>query len=277
MLIQAIVWGRSEVWFLNRFWPPAEVSFYSLGFNFTDKINMIPIAVAGAVSASLMVEFGRSPQAAGQLAITSLRYLALLALPLLAGLAALGWPLIVTLYGSRFLPAVAPLVLQCILLMPRSLLQPATDLLTAADRQRELVRWGLVMCVVNLGLDWWWIRSGGAMGAAWANGVAQILATSIIWALALRAYNLRFPFARVLRVVLASGGMGISVWGLTRSLPPLFALLAGVPAGAVIYIALLRLLRALDSDDRWRLSTLERALPRQLRPAYHSLLGKLIA
>lgn len=275
MVIQTVLWGRSEVWFLQRFWSPAEVSFYSLGFNFTDKVNMIPLAVAGAVSASLMVEFGRGSLGAGLLALTSLRYLALVALPLLAGLAAIGRPLVLALYGDRFLPAVLPLVLQCVLLMPRALMSPGNDLLVAADRQRELFRWGLLMCAINLGLDYWWIRGGGAMGAAWANGVAQSFATVGIWRLALRAYGLSFPLGPILRIATASGTMGAIVWAITFRLSPAAALALGVPAGAVLYPVLLRITRSLDATDYRRLMTLDRMLPAPLRPAYGALLARV--
>jgi O-antigen/teichoic acid export membrane protein len=275
LVIQTVVWGRSEVWFLQRFWPSAEVSFYSLGFNFTDKVNMIPLAVAGAVSASLMVEFGRGARGAGLLALTSLRYLALVALPLLAGLAAIGRPLVLALYGDRFLPAVLPLMLQCVLLMPRALMSPGNDLLVAADRQRELFRWGLLMCAINLGLDYWWIRGGGAMGAAWANGIAQSVATVGIWRLALRAYGLSFPLGPILRIASASGMMGVAVWAITFRLSPGTALALGVPAGAVLYAVFLRMTRSLDATDQRRLMTIERMLPAPLRPAYGALLARV--
>lgn len=277
MLVQVIVWGRSELWFLNRFWPKAEVSFYSLGFNFTDKISLVPLMVAGAVSASLMVEFGRSPQLAGRMGITSLRYLALLTLPMLTGLAALSRPLVLALYQDKFIPAIAPLVVQCILLMPRVVLNTGNDLLVTADRQRDLIRWGLLMCLVTLGLDYWWVRNGGALGAAWANGIAQMIATAGIWWLALRAYNLHFPFRALSRIALASSLMGAGVWAVVRSLPPVPGLVAGVPVGIALYLVLLKITGSLNDDDRRRLLTLERVLPGRVRPAYGLLLGRLVS
>jgi len=128
---------------------------------------------------------------------------------------------------------------------------------------------------VNLGLDWWWIRGGGAMGAAWANGLAQILATAITWRLALRAYQLSFPFGPLGRILAASAGMGLAVWALARSLPPVTALVVGVPAGILIYCVLLRLTGSLNAEDRRRLLALDRLVPGPLRPAYGSLLARL--
>jgi len=277
LLIQTVVWGRSEMWFLNRYWPKQEVSFYSLGFNYTDKVQLVPMTFAGAVSASLMVEFGRNPGAAGALGVASLRYLALIGLPLLAGLCALSRPLVLALYGAPFLAAAAPLALQCVLLMPRTLLTPGSDLLVAADRQRDLVRWGLFMCAVNLWLDWWWIRGGGAMGAAWANGVAQILATGGTWWLALRFYRIPWPTMPLLRITLSAGLMGVSVWALTIALPPVIALVVGVPVGSLLYPVFLRVTRSLDPGDRNRLLALGRMLPARLRRPYGSLLDWLAA
>lgn len=275
MVVQAVLWSRSEVWFLKRYWDFSEVTSFALGFNFLDRIILIPVIVSTAVGASIMVAFGKSRSAASYIAITSVRYLALLTFPLLLGLCALAVPLIRLMYPPEFLTAALPMMIQCILMLPRMLLVPASDLLTAADRQDRLLKWGLVMCVVNLALDAVLVKMGGAIGAAWANGLAQSIATVGLWRMALQQYKLGFPWGKILRIGAASFAMGLTVWGLAQVVRPLLALVLGVPAGAALYPLFLLALRALDSGDRDHLLALQAHVPSPLRGPYQRLVDTL--
>jgi O-antigen/teichoic acid export membrane protein len=275
LLVQVILWGRPEVWFLNHWWPPAEVSFYQIGFNFTDKIQLIPQMLGAAISTTMLVEYGRQPRSAGILAANSAHYLALVSLPILAGLAAVSHHLVLAFYKPAFAPAVLPLIIQCVLLSARALVTPGSEMLVAADRQRTLVIIGLSMSAVKLALDALFIYKGGAVGAAWANGLPQLAATVLTWAAALEFYQVGFPYRRLARVGAASALMGILVWLLIRPLGPWPGITAGLPAGVLLFALFLKLFRCLDAEDRRRLQSLDRGMPAFLRPAYTSFLLKL--
>jgi len=268
MVVQAILWGRSEVWFLKHFRSDSEVSFFSLGFNFLDRINLVPIMLAGSVSTSMMVEFGRSKSSAGLMALAGLRYIALFTSPLVVGLVAVSTPLISVLYGHAFLPAILPLVIQGVLFLPRILLQPSQDMLRAADRQDLLLKWGLILCAINLGLDAALVPWGGANGASWANGIAQLIATLIMWHLAIREFRLPFPWSGLLRIMGAASAMALIVWIAALWIPPVAVLVLALPVGTLLFSVFLRAFRALDERDRYRLLSLESNIPDPIRGVY---------
>lgn len=275
MVVQAILWSRSEVWFLKRFRSAAEVSYFSLGFNFLDKINLLPNLIGEAVAPSMMVEYGRSRESAGRMSLATLRYIALFASPLVLGLFAISQPLVVTFYGAAFIPAILPMAIQALLLVPRIFLHPAQSLLAAAARVDLSIKWGLVLSAVNLALDSVLVLYGGAPGAALANGLAQVAATIVFWRCALREYGLQFPWTNVGRITAASAGMAFVVWLMQFVLPPRLGLLVGIPTGALLFGLLLWWLRALDLHDRYRLLALESHLPALIRPPCRWLILRL--
>lgn len=272
MVVQAILWSRSEVWFLKRFRSAAEVSYFSLGFNFLDKINLLPNLIGEAVAPSMMVEYGRSRESAGRMSLATLRYIALFASPLVLGLFAVSQPLVVTFYGAAFIPAILPMAIQALLMVPRIFLHPAQALLSAAARIDLSIKFGLALSAVNLALDSVLVVYGGAPGAALANGLAQLAATVIFWRCALNEYGLRFPWTNVGRITAASAGMALVVWSMQFALPPRLGLALGIPTGALLFGLLLWWFRALDLHDRYRLLALEAHLPAPVRPYFRRLI-----
>jgi O-antigen/teichoic acid export membrane protein len=272
MVVQAILWSRSEVWFLKRYRSAAEVSYFSLGFNFLDKINLLPNLIGEAVAPSMMVEYGRSRESAGRMSLATLRYIALFASPLVLGLFAISEPLVVTFYGTAFIPAILPMAIQALLLVPRIFLHPAQSMLSAAARVDLSIKWGLVLSAVNLALDSVLVTYGGAPGASLANGLAQLAATLVFWRCALREYGLQFPWTNVGRITGASAGMALGVWFMQFALPPHLGLALGIPVGALMFGFLLRWLGALDPHDRYRLLALEAYVPSPARRYYHRLI-----
>jgi hypothetical protein len=59
-LLQIVVWDRSDILFLRMLHPDIrQVTFFSVAFNITDKLLIIPRAFAGAVGATMMARAGR--------------------------------------------------------------------------------------------------------------------------------------------------------------------------------------------------------------------------
>jgi len=267
-LLQAlnmVVWDRSEMFFLKHFSDIRQVAFYSLGFNITQRLLLLPRSFVSAVGASVMVRIGREAEAAATLTVTAFRLMALLALPIGFGVAALSDPLIRILYGRRFLEAIPVLAVLAVFAAAKALMLPAQHLLVAADRQAALLKVMAATAALNLVLDFALIPARGAIGAAFANSASQTAAAAAAWLAALHGFRTRFPGRSFLRLLMAAVSTGAVALALVHRLPALPGAVAAGAAGVLVYGLALRFTKALEPADRDRLLQLERQLPRPLR------------
>lgn len=276
LLLNIVVWDRSEVLFLRLFCDIKQVAFYTLGFNLVQQLIALPRVFTHPASVSLYVEFGRSEEAAARIAEVTTRYLAMITVPALIGMAAISWPLVRVVYGRAYEPAVAPLAISALFAVARSLLLPAEQLLIVNERQKSMFIWGIGCAAINIGLDLLLIRSHGAVGAAIANGSAQFVASVGTWVLAAWQCRIGFPFGCIGKITAASGLMAAGVLGCTALLSPLAALWLGVPLGILLFAVAVRLLQPFDFRDLSRLMVISQMLPGKAGRIYRDGLFLLI-
>src|SRR6202035_1671641 len=114
IILNAIVWERSELLFLGRFQGPDEVSFYALPFALTEKVvDLIPGALLGVLLPGLTYVQSIDPDRFSSMFSNALRYLAMLTLPICLFGIPLAPIIIRLLYGSEYSGAV--IVLQILL------------------------------------------------------------------------------------------------------------------------------------------------------------------
>ncbi len=277
LLVDMVVWDRSEFIVLSRFSPLRDVAFYSLSFNIVQQALVLPRMFAQGLTANLLVERGRDPESAVRLSRDSMRYVFLLAAPMTLGLSGISHAIMPLLYGPKYNDAVVVVVVVAGLAVVRGALQPVEDLLRMTENQPFLIRFSVVMGVVNVALDLWLIPLYGALGAAWANGIAQALAMAGLTTFAVRRVGLAVPLADMVRIVLACVPMVAVVRWMADSMHSSTAVLLGVPLGAVVYMVCLKLLRVIRPVDRNRLASLSKVFPAPVRPAYQWALGWLVA
>ena len=136
-------------------------------------------------------EYGRDRQRLLGMTTTAAKYVYLCGLPMLAGAAAIGGPLIGTLYGPQYLPMARVFQVMAIFAIPRLVILPAYNLLLATENQKPLVIWNCVCGVADVLLDLTLIPFFGAFGAAAANGIAQTLAAVGVWVIVGRRFSIR--------------------------------------------------------------------------------------
>ena len=81
----------------------------------------------------------------------------------------------------------------------------------------------------------------------------------------------------MVRLLAASVIMFVVVRVVGQHLPPLLALVLGIPLGALVFFIFVRLLRCLDQTDADRLRQLKRVVPEMLRAPYMRLVTLLVA
>lgn len=265
MILNIIVWNRSDIIFLKYLTTDlAQISFYSVGFNLTEKILVLGRVFGASSGASLMAQYGRDKTKMLNLVTGSTQYMFQLMTPMLVGLAALSAAVIPALYGREYLPAIIPLSIVSSLAVLGAVVLPPRQLLQATERQSFLIWSTTLAAVVNIALDLWLVPRTGAIGAAIGNGVAQLVAAVAIWWRAITWFDIKMPWAALSKTTAIVTAMGIIVWGIGKTLPTWPAIIIGTLAGAVIYLLGLRWTRALNQTDYARLRQM---IPNKLGPA----------
>ena len=267
-LLMAVVWDRSEMIFLRAFASIEQIAFYSVSFGLAGNLLMLPRIFGGATGVTLMVESSRDPGRVDSIVKNACRYLLLVVFPVHLGAAAITSQAVQFAYGAKYAAAVPVLIVASILAIPRAFQEIPEILMRAADRQRTLLLWLCVTGALNIGLDALLIPRYGAVGAAWANGLAQGFGVVSVWQQARRAYRFSFPVRAALRFLCAGGIMAVLAFVVGRVIPGLAGLIVAVLTAVPSYIFLIKLLHCLDAADGARLTPIGNRLPGPLRRAY---------
>jgi O-antigen/teichoic acid export membrane protein len=278
MILQIVIWDRSDIIFLKLLQPDIrQLAFFSVCFSVADRLMRMPQTFANALSATQMAEYGRDKDRLFRMTSKASTYVLLGALPILIGLACIGGPFIRVMYGSQYLPAIPVFIVVALLSIPKAILTPAQTLLYSAEDLGFVLKWGCVAAAINVLLDVALIPSHGALGAAWANGVAQTLAALTIWGRVLVRYPVRIDRPVVLRLAAATLAMAIVVLGIVAiPFSSLMKLSFAVPAGAIVFLITSRMFAVLQKDDRRRLLQLSALLPTPVRSSLNRLVDFLV-
>jgi O-antigen/teichoic acid export membrane protein len=237
----------------------------------------MPQTFANALSATQMAEYGRDKDRLFRMTSKASTYVLLGTLPILVGLACIGGPFVRVMYGPQYLPAIPVFIVVALLSIPRAILTPAQTLLYSAEDLGFVLKWGCVAAAINVLLDLALISGHGALGAAWANGVAQTFAAVTIWGRVLVRYPVRIDMPVVLRLAAATLAMAIVVLSIVAMpLSPLLKLSLAIPGGAIVFLITSRLFMVLQKDDRRRLLQLSALLPTPVSSSFNRLVDFLI-
>ncbi len=260
-VLDAIVWDRSEVFFLGLYTSSEDIAYYSLAFGLATRIMIIPGIAVGALLPTFSTLHGRGdPEELGRLYTSVLRYVALVGVPLAALVAALAPSLVVWLYGDAYLPA-SPLVGVLAAVAVLSALRQVTwaALRGVGDRRCALVATA-VAAVVNVGLAAALIPRWGTTGAVVANAAGQI--TAALWAFAgmARTHRLGFPIADVAKTTLVGLLAWFVAWELASDAHDPIRLVVAATAGLAVYVLACVAARLLGPREWGMLTTSTRRL-----------------
>jgi O-antigen/teichoic acid export membrane protein len=272
LILNVVVWDRSDMVFLRMLQADTrQLAFFSVAFSIVEKLFLVPQIFAAGVGASQFSEYGRDRQRLPGLTATAAKYVYLCGLPMLAGAAAIGSPLIGTLYGPPYLPMVRVFQVMAIFAIPRLVILPAYNLLLATENQKPLVIWNCVCGAADVLLDLTLIPLFGAFGAAAANGIAQTLAAVGVWVLVARRFSIRLNANFFIRLTAVCASMAAIVLIIVYRLRSWPAVAAGIGVGIVVFVLGLRFASVLAAEDRERLLALERQLPASIQASFRQV------
>jgi O-antigen/teichoic acid export membrane protein len=225
LLLDTIVWQRSEVLFLKWYSTLPQIAFYTLAFSIATKLS----EVSGTFSSTLLPlyseSYGRNGlRDIGRVYVRALKYLQMvMVFPCLLA-AAICTPLVELLYGSNYGPVVLPLQLLLVSLALTSIGVVGSPLLVGTEKQSFIAKYGTFVAVLNVALDFVLIPKHGAIGAAVANCTAQIVGVLGGTIFTIRYARANFPWRTTATIYFASA----------VSVAPVIYVFSGAQAGIVI-------------------------------------------
>ena len=262
VMLDAIVWQRTEVAFLQAMAPVAEVGFYALAFGVAAQVGRIPHQLSAVLFPSFpaLVGAGRMAELA-RLHATAMRYLVLLGAPLAVGLAVTAPAVVRVLYGPAYDGAAPALALLALGGLVNCAAGASPAVLHAVKRQDRLLRQAVLAAVANVVLALALVPALGALGAALASVLAQGLGGGLAIRAAVQVAGAGVPVVALARISLAALVMGMVSSVPVISLDGAAALAAAVLLGGAVYPLALRALRALTAEDLDRARVMAERLP----------------
>lgn len=232
---------KADVPILQHFRPFAEVGWYTFAYKPFEALQFVPLAIQTVVYPVLAVAHRETPER------MTLFYGRLLKI-----LVVLGWPitlgtfLLVAPIGALFrlfpqsIPSLRILAFGIVFLFANSAF---TAMLYAIDRQGWFVWVTAIASVLNIALNLLFIPHFGYLAASAITVVTEAAISVSGYLFVARRYRLHW--VRLLwRVVLAGLVMGVVVYPLRDH-----TILLSLPAGVVVYLVALLLLRAVTRDE----------------------------
>lgn len=276
MLLGLIVWERSEFLLLKNFCADIrQIAFYSIAFSMADRLLLPSMVFGSAAGTTIYAQYGRDRSRIPEIAASTMRYLALTAIPLHMIFGALAAPALLLLYGHQYNGAVTVVTLAPILCMPKAFIAPAQDLLQSHERQSYVIATTIFAGAIDIGVAWWLVRSHGAVGACIGSGVAQFAAVTVLWFAVIRFYRVRLPWRMIANITLFSILAAMAARFITIQVSPLWALLGGSAAAFTVFSILLYTMRVLEPRDCERLNLLTDRFPKSIARPLQFILSKL--
>lgn len=229
VLLNLVVWQRSEIVILQHFHMTEQIAFYSAAFSIAGMLRTATTVFSDGLLPSASAAVGRNDDAGlrdiyrrGTLLLTAI------AAPLCLSLAILARFTVRVIFSGRFDPATPLLLLITLVTLVTSLGGMGWVMTYATGRQSYDAIAGTVVAALDIALALLLVPHLGAMGAAIAGSVAQVCAT--IAGLLYINRKLRLPFP-------VSGVARFTGLALLCCAPALIAKLASHEAVAVAAVA----------------------------------------
>ncbi len=259
-LIDAVIWQRSEIFFLGLFSTSDQIAFYSLSFGVVNAAILLTATSFNSVLLPTFVEL-KAKKAIASIKTGYFRTTKLLALvisPVSVGIFVLSTPLVNLLFGNEFISMAIVLKILVFSMAAAAIAGSGSALIYSQNKQWFIVKFGIPLAVLNIVLCLSLIPYYGAIGAAVASSITQILAIALGTIYIVLYLKLELPKAAIAKICLSSIFMGVAIY-LTYYLkfPIIIHLLVATIFGIIIYLLLILKFKVLDKTDIEMLKSLK--------------------
>lgn len=263
VLFGYVVWSRTEFFFLERYRGPAEVAVYSVAFAAVLALTKVPEIMVATFSPAVATLYGAGADARIQSGFArALRLVTAVSLPMTALAVALGPATIEVIYGREYRPVGVVLVAMMCIFPIVAVGRMSGSLLAGLGVAAFPLLASVAATGVNIGLDLALIDPYGALGAAVANGAAQLITSLAMVTYACRRVGgVCWHWTRLVCSAVASLLAGLSAWASWSFFEGLLGLAAGGTVGAAVLVALAGVMPIISQEDlEWLEETAGRRL-----------------
>jgi O-antigen/teichoic acid export membrane protein len=191
VMLDMVVWQRSETFFLKSYSLWQEIGFYSVAYVIVSKLNE---ALVAATSTLLPLQSSR---------FAVLRALQMTMVPVCMLSALWAKPAIRLLYGAGYVRVFPVLLLLLLSPLAVSFTDVSVASLYALDRQKSLVVPLTFTAALNIALAFMLVPRWGAVGAAAANSAAQVAEGSFLLLFSASVLEVRMPWRSLFTIYVA--------------------------------------------------------------------------
>lgn len=251
IIFDTIVWERSAVFFLGKFHPGAQVAFYGLAYNIVERAMVFfPTIFSGVLMPVFSESYGKNDlRVLQKVYVNSLRYLALISIPVCVIIMMFSPTVIGFLYGSEYLPAAQILNILLISGCLKVISSSSSSVQYGTENQDFILKIGSILAVFNIVLALIFIPRYGARGAAGVNAMTQILGVCVGIANACTITEVKFPFKDFGKIFLAVGGMIPVILILQKLNSSIVSVLIAIPLVLIVYFIILWNLKLFVKSD----------------------------
>jgi O-antigen/teichoic acid export membrane protein len=253
VLLDMVVWQRSEVFFLRRAALMQEIAFYSLAYIIVNRLaEVLTSATSTLLPMQAQNAFRRENLAKVQ--TKALCTLQMFLLPICAIAVVVAKPATIAIYGESYVRVAQIIPVLLFSLFAASFSDVAIPTIYTLNKQRALLIPLSATAILNLALAYVLVPKWGAMGAALANSSAQVLESCFLIAISFHLLDVAMPWNKLRRIYLAATVAFTPAILLASNGAPFSVTAAGLGMGCLLYVALLFWQQQIEPSD-WALLT----------------------
>ena len=247
----AVIWLRSETFFLSRYSPASQMGYYSLASMIaTVLVTTLPSALSGVLMPALSSQFGsRQPEAMQQVYRRATKYIAWVCIPTGLGMAAIANLAIKLSYGESYSPVIPVLQILLIANVITALSGPGSAHFLALGKPFYAIFWQAPIAALDLWLSYQLVPGYGAIGAATANATGQILGVLSGTVYLVIFARLRVPVKELAKIFASAVVVSLIAYITTLLIPNWFGLGVGILFALALYLPTLMIFHAISADD----------------------------
>ena len=248
--------GFGYSWFdralLVAYVPLAEVGVYNVAATAFGVMASIPSAISTALFPKYSELQGRDGMRSLEKAVrTASRYVSYVVIPLAVGLAATARPTISLFAGRAYEMGASPLAILSLFGAAACVGASLSEIFSIAERTKVYALLTLIVVSVSISLGLIVLPLAGLLGAAIVRGVSMALGLLMMVAVLrrMRLFRVDFDLEALWKSWFASLAMAVAVLFLQEVWYSKYLLPIYVLAGGVVYLVMLRILRAVRAHD----------------------------
>lgn len=267
---------RAEILFLGIFQPGESVGFYTIAFLIPGStVGLMLMVFSQVLVPAVSQEFGRGDMdRIREIYVTAARYLMMLGLPLAIGGIILSEPMITLFYGTEYVRVIPLMQIMFIPFAIMGIADAAVGIIYGMNQPSFILKVGIGLVILNIGLNLWLIPTYGVIGAAIGSSVPRLIAPVFYIRFASKQCQASWPIVDALKIALASIIMGLVIFGLEYYIKtPVICLVALIPLGVIIQIFSVLALGVVREKDVHTMKRIQGGLPIRLHGIYGALVG----